>query len=1303
MLRKMLRRILRKIGKLAIALVVAVVVVALAARASLELPSVRVRVASLLESVLTRKDVRVEIEWLGGTLPFAPTAERIEIADRGGVWLTIEGLRADFSALDLVSRRAHARVLAADRVTMLRRPLPDDDPFKLKPLRLVARVDRLDVRELKLGRGVLENERAAEWIGPLAVTGKGDVDLRRRTLDVELAASTSNAGAFWGEPAVASGTAELAVTARGAIQAPSGEVSLKATSVGLDDARLARLASRATVERLGMGERRYRIVLAANGHGLSGLPPRAAEMLGADATLATSVRFGHSPRIFDVDSLSLTSATFAADLVGSGNENGDVDISSFTVTWPDVSVVPTAAPWLEGGALKLRGKAGFSVAANTPRAIRTELALKGESLGFVEPRLQSLSGAQPLLETTLVSSDGKSWTAETLRLVGEKLRIGGSGAYDIEGGKAAADLEAVLTDLAALRDAEGKPDLAGALRAKWKGGGNREALDGTLELKPEGLRIGGGGSIDGVLTLAVAGPTAAPRGRLDAVMTMAGVPLKASGHGAYATDRRARAIDALTLATAGGKLDASGEVLTEARLASGTAKFVASDVSKLAPWVGLQGAGKLDGTIDLEHARGVQRARFAARGVAVRIVGMKSGPLEATTLGARGDIVDPLGRADGSLVGTATGAMWRDVSITTADLELDRAGGNSRFRANASGQYRGDFEAHAVGRHSGSRASGTAVLESFSGRVREHDFRIARPLELTTRGGEVAVRDVSLAVDGGSVEGAWGYGGARGVGRLRMTELPLDLVGLVSDRLSLGGHVSGEIERRTHGSEIVTALQSEDATVVTSGGAGAAQGFAVDLTASSSAWRSRISGKVRAATNPSTLDIVAELPIGFVGGTTRDPLRGRVSGALDADLIDDLLLPDNEHASGWLDVDLTLGGNLESPQVEGRVTGALDYASGATGMTLKLDEIELVADGARIEVVRLRGGDGRHGRVEGNGSVTLGGRLAPARYDLHVSFTDTYVAKLDEIELRGSGALALTGPGDSLSLSGSFSSNEATIRIPDRLPPDVATLPVEHVNLEASRRPAAQVEARPKGPPIELDVELGFPSRLRVEDPNLESEWRGTLFVRGDIAHPDIQGELQVVRGRFDLAGIRFTATAGRFTFEELTNVPMIDVTAVADRNDIEATLKLQGPANTPVVTLTSNPSLPQDEILSRLMFGETAGTLTAGQSIQLAQAAARLSGTGPGLGSTVLGRLRRFARVDRIEVKDSGDPQNAGTSVSVGKYIGDRVYLSYDQAVQGEGSKARVEVEMTKHLSAETEVGRNQNASVGLRWRWSY
>jgi translocation and assembly module TamB len=690
-------------------------------------------------------------------------------------------------------------------------------------------------------------------------------------------------------------------------------------------------------------------------------------------------------------------------------------------------------------------------------------------------------------------------------------------------------------------------------------------------------------------------------------------------------------------------------------------------------------------------------------GQGLRFEGEGEDPLAAESASAKGELRDPFGRLDLELDASASGITWADAEADRVRLDVRRSDGNARFGVVAAGRYRGDFDVRAEGRHSGDGRRGSVVVEEIAGTLRGHSVRTTRPTELSLRDGGVAVRDLALAVDGGALEGTWGHGGVRAIGRVRAVDLPLDLLGLVVPHVAFGGRVTGEIERRARGEDLVARLRTQDAAIVTSEGEAAAHGFSMDLDARAAAWRSSIDAKIGASTNGSAIDVKADLPFGFVGGTTGGALRGRITGTLMAELVDELLLPEDERIRGKVDLDLTIGGVFRSPRLDGRARGNLDYSSGATGMQIHVDELALDARGGRIEVVALRGGDGQKGRLEGSGGIDLPDGAAPTRYDLRLGLSRMVVARLDEVELRGSGELKLVGPSEALTLSGAFESESATLRIPDRLPPDVEVLPVEHVNLAASRRPVSSPEAARATSPIALDLEIAFPSRIRVEDPNLDSEWRGTLFVRGDTAHPDIQGNLEVIRGRFDLAGIRFQATEGKLSFEEANNVPEIDVTAVAERHDIEATLRLRGPANAPTIGLSSNPALPQDEILSRLMFGETAGTLTAGQSIQLAQAASRLSGRGAGIGSAVLGRLRRIAGVDRIEIKDNDDPEESSTSVSVGKYVGNRVYVSYDQAVQGESSKARVEVEMTKHLSAETEVGQNETASIGLRWRWKY
>ena len=48
---------------------------------------------------------------------------------------------------------------------------------------------------------------------------------------------------------------------------------------------------------------------------------------------------------------------------------------------------------------------------------------------------------------------------------------------------------------------------------------------------------------------------------------------------------------------------------------------------------------------------------------------------------------------------------------------------------------------------------------------------------------------------------------------------------------------------------------------------------------------------------------------------------------------------------------------------------------------------------------------------------------------------------------------------------------------------------------------------------------------------------------------------------------------------------PTVDIEATARKGDLTAIVRIQGEARKPKLTLDSEPVLPQDEILSRLMF----------------------------------------------------------------------------------------------------------------------
>jgi translocation and assembly module TamB len=190
------------------------------------------------------------------------------------------------------------------------------------------------------------------------------------------------------------------------------------------------------------------------------------------------------------------------------------------------------------------------------------------------------------------------------------------------------------------------------------------------------------------------------------------------------------------------------------------------------------------------------------------------------------------------------------------------------------------------------------------------------------------------------------------------------------------------------------------------------------------------------------------------------------------------------------------------------------------------------------------------------------------------------------------------------------------------------------------------------------------------------------------------------VRGRFDFLGKRFDIQRGTIAFNgAYPPSPIADIVTEARATDITAQLQLSGSIKNPKLTLTSDPPLPSDEILSRVLFGRTLTTITPFQALTLADAARTLAGGG---GPGVMEKTRKILGVDQLELKTDGKEADQAT-VGAGKYLSDKVYLEVEQGMDPQSSKAKVQVEVTPNITVESEAGANSEGGMGVRWKWDY
>jgi translocation and assembly module TamB len=163
-----------------------------------------------------------------------------------------------------------------------------------------------------------------------------------------------------------------------------------------------------------------------------------------------------------------------------------------------------------------------------------------------------------------------------------------------------------------------------------------------------------------------------------------------------------------------------------------------------------------------------------------------------------------------------------------------------------------------------------------------------------------------------------------------------------------------------------------------------------------------------------------------------------------------------------------------------------------------------------------------------------------------------------------------------------------------------------------------------------------------------------------------------------------------------LTN-PLLSITANTTVSSVTATIAITGRAQQPQIAFTSTPALPQDEVLSRLLFGTSVTSLSPTEAIQLAAALNSLRGSGGGFNP--LGKIRSVAGFDRLRILGANPQTGQGTSLAAGKYIARNVYVEIVTDTRG-FTATQLEVALSKAFSVLSSTGTFGGSNASVRYR---
>ena len=208
----------------------------------------------------------------------------------------------------------------------------------------------------------------------------------------------------------------------------------------------------------------------------------------------------------------------------------------------------------------------------------------------------------------------------------------------------------------------------------------------------------------------------------------------------------------------------------------------------------------------------------------------------------------------------------------------------------------------------------------------------------------------------------------------------------------------------------------------------------------------------------------------------------------------------------------------------------------------------------------------------------------------------------------------------------------------------------------------------------------------------LDSEWGANIVLRGTTDDPRIGGSAEVVRGDYTFAGTRFELTRGEIDFDENVPIdPTLDIRAETEANGVDVQVTVSGTVSQTEITFSSDPALPEEEILARLLFGGSITELSATDALQLGAAVASLRGGG---GLDPINQLRSAIGLDRLRIVSADPALERETGIALGKNIGRRFYIEI--ITDGRGySATEVEFRVTSWLSLLASVSTIGRESV--------
>ena len=412
-----------------------------------------------------------------------------------------------------------------------------------------------------------------------------------------------------------------------------------------------------------------------------------------------------------------------------------------------------------------------------------------------------------------------------------------------------------------------------------------------------------------------------------------------------------------------------------------------------------------------------------------------------------------------------------------------------------------------------------------------------------------------------------------------------------------------------------------------------------------------------------------------------------------------------DNLQGLVNSKIHIGGTYGQPSAHGFLDvsdAGLDVLPASVKLKNMALNLSLDPDSLVLKKLHIESGSGR---LDANGKVNLNG-LKPGEFNISTTSNNFQIFNNRDYKAAISLDTKLKGTTAHPVLTGNVKIDHADI-----YPKQLSTNSVETVHL----KPQKPDTALAMYDSLRMDMKVVAPRNVWLRSrssPEMAIELTGNLQLQKK-PNKSIQvfGDLSSRQGYVTQLGKKFKLDTGDLTFNGDPENPHLNIKTtyqLRQPSNISIYYMITGTLEKPQFSYDSSPKMDLKNIISYTLFGRPFNSLLSWQQSVSGSTSGKQIAQNAAI-NLLMNKVEQLATdrlgIDMIEVNNSGGPGGSGTTIKMGKYINDRLFVAIQQQLGSNNPASEVIIQyyLRQHLELILTQSNNAQTGVDILWKHDY